>query len=179
MAAGVKLSLANFVFEPEELVVTAGTTVLWVNADEAPHTLTSTASPPLFGSKTLRAKGTYSFQFKPAGTYGYFLQSAPLHDRQSRRPMTNGLGLAAADGRRQGAVHGDPSHLLSEDRMPRQCGGGRPRGDVGQHEGHTEAEGQAGAGAADRPVGRPSSRMHHDLLRVPGFVSDCRRNSSS
>jgi amicyanin len=73
----VKVSIENFVFEPKELVVTAGTTVTWVNVDDVPHTVTSTASPPLFDSKTLRADATFSFEFKVAGTYDYFCKAHP------------------------------------------------------------------------------------------------------
>jgi amicyanin len=73
----VKVSIANFVFEPKELTVTAGTTVTWVNADDVPHTVTSTAAPPLFDSRTLRAGDTFSFEFKAAGTYDYFCKAHP------------------------------------------------------------------------------------------------------
>ena len=73
----VNASIANFVFEPKELVVAAGTTVTWVNADDVPHTVTSTASPPLFDSRTMRAGDTFSFEFKAAGTYDYFCKAHP------------------------------------------------------------------------------------------------------
>jgi plastocyanin len=73
----VKVSIENFVFEPKDLVVTAGTTVTWVNADDVPHTVTSTASPPLFGSKTLGTDDKFSFAFKAAGTYDYFCKVHP------------------------------------------------------------------------------------------------------
>jgi amicyanin len=73
----VKVSIVNFVFEPKELVVTAGTTVTWVNADDVPHTVTSTASPRLLNSKTLRAGDTFSYKFESAGTYDYFCKVHP------------------------------------------------------------------------------------------------------
>jgi amicyanin len=73
----VNASIANFVFEPKELVVTVGTTVTWVNADDVPHTVTSTASPPLFGSQALDTNDTFSFAFKTAGTYDYFCKLHP------------------------------------------------------------------------------------------------------
>ena len=73
----VKVSIANSVFEPKELIVTAGTTVTWVNADDVPHTVTSTASPPLFSSKTLDTDDKFSFEFKAAGTYDYFCKAHP------------------------------------------------------------------------------------------------------
>jgi amicyanin len=73
----VKVSIDGSVFEPKELVVTAGTTITWVNADDVPHTVTSTASPPLFASRTLRTGDTFSFAFKAAGTYDYFCKVHP------------------------------------------------------------------------------------------------------
>jgi amicyanin len=73
----VNASIANFVFEPKELVVTVGTTVTWVNADDVPHTVTSSASPPVFGSQALETNDTFSFVFKTAGTYDYFCKLHP------------------------------------------------------------------------------------------------------
>jgi amicyanin len=73
----LKVSIANFAFEPKELTVTAGTAVTWVNADDVPHTVTSTASPPRFDSRTLRADATFSFEFKAAGTFEYFCKAHP------------------------------------------------------------------------------------------------------
>jgi plastocyanin len=75
--SAVRVSIQNFAFEPNDLVVAGGTTVTWVNADDAPHTVTSTASPPLLDSKTLRADDTFSFEFKAAGTYPYFCKAHP------------------------------------------------------------------------------------------------------
>jgi amicyanin len=73
----VKVSIANSVFEPKELLVKAGTTVTWVNEDDVPHTVTSTASPPLFGSRILRAGDTFSFEFRAAGAYHYLCKAHP------------------------------------------------------------------------------------------------------
>jgi amicyanin len=73
----VQVSIEHSVFEPKELVVPVGTTVTWVNADDVPHTATSTAAPPLFDSKTLRTGSTFSFEFKAAGTYEYFCKAHP------------------------------------------------------------------------------------------------------
>jgi amicyanin len=72
-----KVAIENSAFHPEHLVVTAGTTVTWVNVDDVPHTVTSTASPPLFDSRTLRADRMFSFQFNAAGTYEYFCKAHP------------------------------------------------------------------------------------------------------
>jgi amicyanin len=73
----VKVSVDHFAFEPKEIVVTAGNIVTWVNADDVPHTVTGTTSPPLFDSRTLRAGGTFSFEFQAAGTYDYFCKAHP------------------------------------------------------------------------------------------------------
>jgi amicyanin len=73
----VSASIANFVFEPKELIVTVGTTVTWVNTDDVPHTVTSTASPPLFSSQALDTNDTFSFVFQTAGTYDYFCKLHP------------------------------------------------------------------------------------------------------
>jgi plastocyanin len=76
-AAAVKVSIDNFVFQPKELVVTAGTSVTWVNTDDAAHTVTSKAAPPLFDSRTLHKDDKFSFEFKTPGTYDYFCKAHP------------------------------------------------------------------------------------------------------
>ena len=76
-AAAAKVSIDNFVFDPKELVVTAGATVTWVNTDDVVHTVTSQAAPPLFDSKTLHTDGKFSFEFKTPGTYDYFCKAHP------------------------------------------------------------------------------------------------------
>ena len=75
--ATAKVSIDNFVFDPEELVVTAGATVTWVNTDDVAHTVTSTAAAPLFDSETLRTDDKFSFEFKTPGTYNYFCKAHP------------------------------------------------------------------------------------------------------
>jgi plastocyanin len=76
-ASVAKVSIDNFDFDPKELVVTAGTTVTWVNADDVSHTATSNASPPLFDSKNLHPNDQFSFEFKTPGTYDYFCKPHP------------------------------------------------------------------------------------------------------
>jgi plastocyanin len=75
--ATAKVSIDNFVFDPEELIVTVGATVTWVNTDDVAHTVTSTTAPPLFDSKTLRTDDKFSFEFKTPGTYDYFCKAHP------------------------------------------------------------------------------------------------------
>src|SRR5262245_8032649 len=71
-AAAVKIG--NFTFGPQELKVKAGTTVIWTNEDDIPHTV---VSPNNFRSKALDTDGTYSFTFTTPGTYKYFCSLHP------------------------------------------------------------------------------------------------------
>jgi plastocyanin len=76
-ASVAKVSIDNFDFDPKKLVVTAGTTVTWVNADDVSHTVTSNVSPPLFDSKNLHPNGQFPFTFETPGTYDYFCKPHP------------------------------------------------------------------------------------------------------
>jgi amicyanin len=75
--AAAKVSIKNFVFDPKELVITAGATVTWVNTDDVAHTVTSKAAPPFFASNTLHTDDKFSFEFKTPGTYDYFCKAHP------------------------------------------------------------------------------------------------------
>jgi plastocyanin len=76
-ATAAKVSIDNFVFDPKELVITAGASVTWVNTDDDAHTVTSKAAPALFASKTLHTGDKFSFEFKTPGTYNYFCKPHP------------------------------------------------------------------------------------------------------
>jgi amicyanin len=75
--AAAKVSIDNFVFDPKELVVTAGATVTWINTDDVAHTVTSKAAPPLFDSKPLHTGDKFSFEFTRPGTYDYYCKPHP------------------------------------------------------------------------------------------------------
>ena len=68
----------NFTFVPARLTVKAGTTVTWRNADDIPHTVTSTTQ--LVKSKALDTDNSFSFTFTEPGTYQYFCS---LHPRMT------------------------------------------------------------------------------------------------
>ena len=51
-----------------------GTTVIWVNEDDIPHTV---VSPNNFRSKPLDSNGKFSFTFTTPGTYKYFCSLHP------------------------------------------------------------------------------------------------------
>lgn len=76
--------MADFVFQPVELVIPAGTTVEWTNQDGAPHTATADDGT-LFKSATLGTGETFSFSFDTPGEYAYYCE---LHG------SPGGIGMA-------------------------------------------------------------------------------------
>jgi plastocyanin len=71
----IEVKIDNFAFAPQRIVVQAGTTVTWTNADDAPHTVVSTTK--LFKSSALDTEDKYSFTFATPGTYEYFCSLHP------------------------------------------------------------------------------------------------------
>lgn len=57
-------------FDSTMLTVAVGTTVMWTNTTDAPHTVTSDSGTTL-ASPTINPKGTFSFTFTQPGTYSY------------------------------------------------------------------------------------------------------------
>jgi amicyanin len=74
-AAETAVKIDNFSFAPERITVKAGTTITWVNEDDIPHTVASSAK--LFKSKALDTDDKYSFTFTTPGTYQYFCSLHP------------------------------------------------------------------------------------------------------
>jgi plastocyanin len=70
-----QVAIDNFSFTPGELTVPVGTKVVWVNHDDVPHTVVSTARD--FKSKALDTDDQYSRVFASAGTYPYFCSVHP------------------------------------------------------------------------------------------------------
>jgi len=70
-----KVAIDNFTFTPAELTIPAGSTVVWVNHDDVPHTVVSNAKT--FASKALDTDDQYSHVFATAGTYPYFCSVHP------------------------------------------------------------------------------------------------------
>ncbi len=71
----VQVSIQNFAFNPDTILIPVGITVRWTNDDTAAHTVTS--KDGLFNSPTLAAVGSlasedrFEFQFDTPGTYAY------------------------------------------------------------------------------------------------------------
>ena len=88
--AETEVKIDNFAFAPQRVVVKAGTTVIWINDDDIPHTVASSAK--LFKSYALDTKDKFSFTFTTAGAYEYFCS---LHPH-----MTGTIVVEAATGSR-------------------------------------------------------------------------------
>ena len=76
-SAAVQVKIDNFSFAPAALVVSAGTTVTWVNHDDIPHTVVSTDNDKTFKSKVLDTDEKFSFTFAKPGRYPYFCSVHP------------------------------------------------------------------------------------------------------
>jgi plastocyanin len=75
-AAGTEVNIDNFAFTPNELTVKAGTTVVFGNHDDIPHSVVGSNGE--FHSKALDTDDSFAFTFPKAGTYAY---SCGLHPR--------------------------------------------------------------------------------------------------
>ena len=74
-AAAPDVKIDNFSFGPATLTVAAGTTVIWTNRDDIPHTVVSTEGA--FKSKPVDTDEKYSYTFAKPGTYAYFCSIHP------------------------------------------------------------------------------------------------------
>jgi len=76
VAADTEVNIDNFAFIPNELAVKAGTTVVFRNRDDIPHSVVGSKGE--FHSKALDTDDSFSFTFAKTGTYAY---SCGLHPR--------------------------------------------------------------------------------------------------
>jgi plastocyanin len=74
-AATAEVKIDNFSFGPGALTVGAGTTVVWTNRDDIPHTVVSTEG--VFKSKVMDTDEKFSYTFTKAGTFPYFCSLHP------------------------------------------------------------------------------------------------------
>ena len=72
----MEIKIDNFTFAPAEVTVAPGTTVLWVNRDDIPHTVVS-EDKTTFKSKALDTDDKFSYTFTKPGTYLYFCSVHP------------------------------------------------------------------------------------------------------
>ena len=74
----VVIRIKNFAFEPSEVVVKAGTQVVWVNEDSVSHTVTSDGGRLAFpDSATLSWNQRHTVVFSSPGTFNYHCNIHP------------------------------------------------------------------------------------------------------
>jgi plastocyanin len=73
--ASADVKIDNFSFGPQTLTISVGTTVVWTNRDDIPHTVVSTDG--VFKSKVRDTDEKFSYTFTKAGTYPYFCSVHP------------------------------------------------------------------------------------------------------
>src|SRR5580700_6223042 len=65
-----RASIDNFLFKPDTITVAIGTTMVWENNDDVPHTVVSLDGT--FRSRALDTEDKFIFIFDKAGTFEYF-----------------------------------------------------------------------------------------------------------
>jgi plastocyanin len=73
------VNMINSAFIPEVILIAAGTSIHWVNADDIPHNVTSNpgtlgcdpSSSENFDSGTVESGGTYDHTFNTPGSFSY------------------------------------------------------------------------------------------------------------
>jgi len=73
--AETAVKIDNFIFSPNPLTVSAGTTIRWTNRDDIPHNVVS--DDKSFKSKVLDTDETFAYTFTKPGTYTYFCSIHP------------------------------------------------------------------------------------------------------
>jgi plastocyanin/uncharacterized membrane protein YozB (DUF420 family) len=85
--------MANFVFNPQDIVIPVGTTVIWVNQDGAPHTATADDGA-LFKSDLLSGGQQFKHTFSQLGDFPYFCE---LHGAPGGADMAGKIKVVSAD----------------------------------------------------------------------------------
>lgn len=68
-----QISIKNFAFNPAELSINKGATVIWINKDPTTHRISGNG----FQSMDLTNSRSYSFTFNNSGTYDYICSIHP------------------------------------------------------------------------------------------------------
>ena len=74
-ANGPRILIKDFMFQPTTLTVAAGSVVIWSNADDEPHTVTSDSG--LFRSGAMDTNESFSYKFDKPGTYRFVCSIHP------------------------------------------------------------------------------------------------------
>ena len=71
----VEVKVDNFSFSPQTITIKPGTTVIWTNRDDIPHTVVS--DDKVFKSKVLDTDEKFTYTFDKAGNFPYFCSVHP------------------------------------------------------------------------------------------------------
>jgi plastocyanin len=85
--ANTVISIKDFAFSPDEIMIEKGETVTWKNEDAIAHTVTGST----FSSGTLNAGDSYSYSFTDDGTFEY---TCSFHPQMTGKIIV-GTGVAA------------------------------------------------------------------------------------
>jgi plastocyanin len=66
----IEVAIEGFAFEPAEIIVAVGTTVIWYNNDPVTHTVT--ARDGLFDSGGISEGETFNYTFEETGAFEYY-----------------------------------------------------------------------------------------------------------
>ncbi len=88
----LSVPMANFQFNPTEVVVPVGTTVIWVNQDGAPHTATADDGK-LFKSELLSKGQSFKHSFDQVGEFAYYCE---LHGGAGGQDMSGKIKVVPA-----------------------------------------------------------------------------------
>ena len=72
----VDVDIAKFAYGPKEISIAPGTTIVWTNHDETPHTVTS--NDKSFASKGLDTDDKFEHTFSREGDFGYICAVHPF-----------------------------------------------------------------------------------------------------
>lgn len=80
-ATGItQVTMHNTAYQPGNIQVKVGTTVIWTNQDDVPHTVTFRSGMPgssMMGSHMMTHGQSFSYTFRMPGTYHYYCTVHP------------------------------------------------------------------------------------------------------
>lgn len=76
IAADITIDISKFAFTPKEITIKPGTTVVWTNQDQTPHTIS--AKDGSFLSTGMDTGDTYTHTFTREGDVAYFCTVHPF-----------------------------------------------------------------------------------------------------
>jgi plastocyanin len=74
--ATLHIEISKFAFDPKEVTISPGMTIIWTNKDETPHTVTG--QDRTFTSKAMDTDDTYEYTFNHEGEFYYYCTVHPF-----------------------------------------------------------------------------------------------------